>query len=171
MNIQSSALFVSERNTHKCEMDAALTWLALVLTNFAKAEQAIGKFSVALGLPIENGSLGQLNEVRCRLSNANDKKCKLLEKRIARWLENRPFRHLLAHATIQVLYDADANPVVLARHLPRDSSDVTPDRLWTEGERENLLRQATSGGRSICDHIDNILGDSKLLQLLNKPTS
>jgi len=134
-------------------------WLGLVLDHFARGEQALGRLSLALDLPIANGSLGSLNELRNRLRMAESRKAKALEQRIARWRKNRPFRHLLAHATITVLFDSMSQPFVVTRHLPRDAEDVTPDRVWSLEERKELLRQASNDSRSICDHVRNLLAD------------
>lgn len=68
-------------------------------------------------------------------------------------------RHLLAHATLHCLIDGTGREIVVTRHLPRDKDDVTPDRMWTPEEREELLRQATSDSRSISDQVRNILAD------------
>ena len=139
-----------------------------VLEHFARAEQAIGRLAVAVGLPITNGSLSSLNELRNRLTSQNSRKFRALDNRIARWSQNRPFRHLLAHATITSLFDANGTPVIVTRHLPRDSLDVTPDRLWTLQDQSELLRQASNDSRSICDQVKNILADPKQLALLAK---
>lgn len=138
----------------------AYSWLGLVLTNFAVAEQALGKLSLALGMSIGNGSLGSLKVVRQKLRATDTRKCNALERRIERWCRNRPIRHLLAHATITVLTDGDGQQAVVTRHLPRDENDVTPDRLWTEAERAEILRQAAADGRSIRDHVDGLLADA-----------
>ena len=134
-------------------------WMGLVLDHFARAEQAIGRLSVALELPISNGSLSSLNELRKRLCSVGDRKTKALESRIARWSSNRPFRHLLAHATVTTLFDATGRPVIVTRHLPRDANDVTPDRLWLPEDQKELLRQAANDSRSICDQVRNLLAD------------
>ena len=143
-------------------------WLGLVLDHFARGEQAIGQLSLALGLPISNGSLSSLNEILNRLQASGDRKAKALEKRITRWSANRPKRHLLAHATIFVLKDSEGQQVLVTRHLPRDANDVTPDRMWTVDERAELFRQASNDSRSICDHVRNILADPVLLNQLRK---
>ena len=143
-------------------------WMGLVLDNFAKGEQAVGRLSSALGLPIANGSLGSLKELRNRLSSSDNPAARALEKRIARWIKNRPYRHLLAHATITTLYDAGGHPVLVTRHLPLDETDVTPDRIWSLEEQNELLRQASNDGRSICDHVRNLLSDPVALRALSK---
>ncbi|MBX7494666.1 hypothetical protein K3172_02210 [Qipengyuania sp. 6B39] len=143
-------------------------WMGMVLEHFARAEQAIGKLSVAIGLPINNGSLGSLNELRKRLAVQEGKKFKALDNRIARWSQNRPFRHLLAHATITRLFDANGRPVIITRHLPRDANDVTPDRLWTFEDQKDLLRQASNDSRSICDQVANLLADPAQVAALRK---
>jgi hypothetical protein len=141
-------------------------WIGRVLTNFASAEQAIGNLCVKIDLPISNGALSKLTELRKRLRLSEDRKCAALEKRIERWSNNRPYRHLLAHSTVRCLYDASGGEVVVTRHLPRDADDVTPDRTWTIGERGELLRQATNDSRSIRDHVKGLLADpSKLTKL------
>jgi hypothetical protein len=76
---------------------------------------------------------------------------------------------LLAHATLCCLVDAAGREIVVTRHLPRDKDDVTPDRMWTPDEREELLRGATGDSRSIADHVSNILGDPIALRLLGAP--
>jgi hypothetical protein len=144
----------------------AYSWLGQVLTNFAVAEQALGELSLALGLSIANGGLGSLEAIRRKLRSTDNRKAKALDKRIERWCGNRPVRHLLAHATITLLTDVDGNPVVVTRHLPRDKEDVTPDRLWTEAERIEILRQASADGRSIKDHVHGLLADKTIVQKL-----
>ncbi|MBX7491727.1 hypothetical protein K3163_00730 [Qipengyuania sp. 1NDW9] len=144
------------------------TWIGLVLDHFAQAEQALGKFSVELGLPIANGSLSSLNEVRNRLQKVENKKCRALDKRIDRWVANRPFRHLLAHATVTTLFDAAGQVVVVTRHLPRDADDVTPDRVWNIEDQQDLLRKARSDSRSICDHVNNLSADLVCLKALRE---
>lgn len=143
------------------DLAQAHQWLAQVLTNFAKAEQAIGQLCLRLDLPIKNGPLGSVNELRARLAGSEDRRCRNLEKRIARWQALRSVRHVLAHATLQVLYDEQRNPVVVTRHLPLDKDDVTPDRVWTREEQAEVLRLASNDGRSIHDQIRNLLADSK----------
>ena len=144
------------------------TWMGLVLDHFARGEQALGQLSLSLGLCVSNGSLGSLNELRNRLRNSDNRKAKLLDKRIERWSQNRPFRHLLAHATITTLFDAGGGAFVITRHLPRDQNDVTPDRMWSEDDRKKLLRQASSDSRSIADHVRNLLADPLAMQTLGK---
>ena len=143
-------------------------WMGLVLDHFARAEQALGRLSVALGLPIANGSLSSLNEVRNRLQKVGSAKCKALDKRIERWSRNRHFRHLLAHATVTTLFDATGRMVIVTRHLPRDDKDVTPDRLWTQEEQKELLRQASNDSRSICDQVRNLTSDLAHLKTLRE---
>lgn len=143
-------------------------WMGMVLDHFAQAEQALGRLSLALDLPISNGSLTSLEDLRRRLAAADERKSTLLEKRIVRWRDNRPYRHLLAHATLTTLYDADRQPVLVTRHLPRDKSDVTPDRIWPLAERRELLRQAMSDSRSICDLVRNLLADPAALTKLKQ---
>lgn len=144
------------------------TWMGLVLDHFARAEQALGKLSVSLGLPISNGSLSSLNEVRNRLQKVGSRKCKALDKRIERWSTNRNLRHLLAHATVMPLFDSMGRMVVVTRHLPRDENDVTPDKLWTQEEQKDLLRQASNDSRSICDHVRNLTSDLACLKRLRE---
>ncbi|ANY19052.1 hypothetical protein A6F68_00517 [Tsuneonella dongtanensis] len=134
-------------------------WLARVLTNFAVAEQALGKLCAGLDLPIASGPLSSLNEARRKLVAAGEKRFTLLDNRITRWSSYRAMRHLLAHATLVELIDGAGRPMLITRTLPRDRDDVTPDRLWTLDEREELLRQATNDGRSIADQVRNILAD------------
>jgi hypothetical protein len=149
--------------------DDPYAWIGRVLTNFAIAEQAIGRLCLELDLPISNGSLTRIGELRDRLRQSPDRKCQALEKRIKRWSANRPFRHLLAHSTVSCLTDASGGNVVVTRHLPRDVSDVTPDRAWTSDERHELLRQATNDGRSINDHVKGLLADPGRLAKLRPP--
>lgn len=146
----------------------ALCWLAAVLVGFAKAEQAIGRLCVQLNLPIKNGPLGSVNDLRCRLSQSEDRRCRNLQNRIARWQSLRPVRHLLAHATLQILYDDKCRPVVVTRQLPLNENDVTPDRVWTEFERHDLLRIANNDGRSIHDQVNNLLADLEVMKKLRK---
>ncbi|WP_448501503.1 hypothetical protein [Sphingomonas sp.] len=153
----------------RLDLAGAHQWLAQVLVNFAKAEQAIGRLCVSLDLPIKNGPLGSVNELRERLKASDDRRCHMLEKRIARWQMLRPVRHVLAHATLQILFDEKRNPILVTRHLPLDRNDVTPDRVWTEAERAELLRLATNDGRSIHDQIRNLQTDAKLLAALRLP--
>ena len=143
-------------------------WLGLVLEHFARAEQAIGKLSVAIELPINNGSLSSLNEIRNRLQTVGGRRCKMLNQRIGRWSANRPFRHLLAHATLTTLFDANGAKVLITSHLPRDASDVTPDRLWTSADQKELLRQASNDSRSICAQIRNLTNDPLCLKALRE---
>ena len=150
----------------KRDLADAYQWLALVLTNFAKAEQAIGQLCLRLDLPIKNGPLGSVNELRARLVRSEDRRCLNLEKRIARWQALRSVRHVLAHATLRVLYDEQHNPVVVTRHLPLDKDDVTPDRVWTTEEQSEILRLATNDARSIHDQIRNLLVDAAVLARL-----
>lgn len=152
----------------KDDLAAAHLWLAQVLTSFARAEQSIGRLCLQVQLPIKNGPLGSVNELRSRLARADNRRCKNLEKRIERWQSLRPVRHVLAHATVQVLFDESRNPVIVTRHLPRDEDDVTPDRLWLADERKEMLRVATSDGRSIHDQIRNLLEDKTIIELLRK---
>jgi hypothetical protein len=148
--------------------DEPYAWIGRVLTNFAIAEQAIGRLCLELDFPISNGSLTKLAELRDRLRQSPDRKCQALEKRIERWTGNRPFRHLLAHSTVSCLTDAAGGNVVVTRHLPRDVHDVTPDRNWTRDERQELLRQAANDGRSIHDHVKGLLADSARLAKLRQ---
>lgn len=158
----------SEIQAAKPPKSDAHGWMGLVLDHFARAEQAIGQLSLAMDLPITNGSLGSLAEIRKRLIISEDRKAKALDQRIARWSKNRPFRHLLAHATIIPLFDAGGRSVIVTRHLPRDASDVTPDRLWTFEEQKELLRQVSNDSRSICDHVRGTLSAPALLARLRK---
>jgi hypothetical protein len=135
------------------------TWIGRVLTNFAVAEQAIGELCLKLGLSISNGSLTSIGVLRERLRQAGDRKCGALEKRISRWTANRPFRHLLAHATVTCLTAANGDPILVTRHLPLAADDVTPDRMWTAQEMQELLRQAANDARSIRDHVNGLLAD------------
>jgi hypothetical protein len=146
--------------------DEPLLWCARVLTSFAEAEQALGRLCLALGLSIESGSLSNLAQLRDRLERAEGRRYKLLIRRLDRWSANRPYRNLLAHATLHTLADKQGRQIVVTRHLPRDTNDVTPDRMWTEAERTELLREATSDGRSIADLVRNILDDAQLLKVL-----
>jgi hypothetical protein len=70
---------------------------------------------------------------------------------------------------VQVLYDDSRTPVFVTRHLPLDKDDVTPDRVWTNVERLELLRVATNDGRSIQDQVKNLILDAKLIAQLRKP--
>ncbi len=141
-------------------------WLGRVLVGFAHAEQAIGRLSLALGLPIETGSLSSLTELRRRLQAADDKGCRELDKKIASWNSDRPKRHLLAHATLRILRDDRGREIVVTRHLPRSKNDVTPDLMWSLEERQEILRYATNDGRSIADQVKNLLGDQSRLAKL-----
>lgn len=154
--------------TIKTPTDEAYIWLAQTLAHFAEAEQALGRLAVALGFSIENGSLGSLAGLRERLRKHQSKTCKQLEKRIVRWLANRPHRHLLAHATITLLTGEDGTLFVNTRHLPRDESDVTPDRVWSPAEREDLRKNAAKDGRSICDLVRNIVSNGTLMNELKR---
>lgn len=141
-------------------------WLARVLTGFALAEQALGQLSLDLKLSTKSGPLGSLEELRRKLSTSNDKRLVTLEKRVARWNSNRALRHLLAHCTMLCFKDTSGREMVITRTLPRDQNDVTPDRLWTPEEREELLRKATNDSRSIADQIANLRTDpAKMNQL------
>lgn len=112
--------------------------------------------------------MGSVNELRARLAKSESRGCRNLEKRIDRWQSLRPVRHVLAHATLQVLYDENRTPVFVTRHLPLDTDDVTPDRVWTNAECKELLRMATNDGRSIHDQVRNLLADTKLIEQLKK---
>jgi hypothetical protein len=151
------------------DLAVAHQWLAQVLTNFAKAEQAIGRLCIGVSLPIKNGPLGSVNELRNRLRRAEDRRCKNLEKRIERWQSLRPVRHVLAHATVRVLFDESRNAVIVTRHLPRDEDDVTPDRIWSAEESLEVLRIASNDGRSIHDQVQNLLNDKMVIAQLRKP--
>lgn len=153
----------------KGDLADAYQWLAQVLTSFARAEQAIGQLCLKLDLSIKNGPLGSVNELRARLVRSEDRRCRNLEKRIDRWQSLRPVRHVLAHGTVQVLYDDSRTPVFVTRHLPLDKDDVTPDRVWSNAERLELLRVATNDGRSIHDQVKNLILDAKLIAQLRKP--
>lgn len=153
----------------KGDLADAYQWLAQVLTSFARAEQAIGQLCLRLDLSIKNGPLGSVNELRARLTRSAEGRCRNLEKRIGRWQSLRPVRHVLAHGTLLVLYDESRAPVFVTRHLPIDKDDVTPDRVWAEIERVELLRMATNDGRSIHDQVRNVLADTKLIEQLKKP--
>jgi hypothetical protein len=153
----------------KGDLVDAYQWLAQVLTSFARAEQAIGQLCLTLDLSIKNGPLGSVNELRARLVRSKDRRCRNLEKRISRWQSLRPVRHVLAHGTVQVLYDESHIPVFVTRHLPLDKEDVTPDRVWTGAERMELLRVATNDGRSIHDQVKNLILDAKLIETLRTP--
>ncbi len=138
-------------------------WLGRVLTNFAKAEQAIGNLCVELNLPVERGPLSNLQDLRIKLTKIDDKRCKTLISRIDRWASLRPFRHLLAHATIHQLSDTSGAPIIVTRHLPRDRDDVTPDRMWTAAEREDLLAKTRKDSSSISDQIRNLMADKAVI--------
>ena len=58
--------------------------------------------------------------------------------------------------------------MLITRHLPRDASDVTPDKVWTDAERAELLRQSANDSRSICDQIRNLLADPGALLRLRQ---
>jgi hypothetical protein len=156
-------IFQEDRKSIEAE---PLEWLGRVLTNFARAEQAIGKLCIEVGLSTEKGSLCSLNELRKRLSTSDCKRSKTLDKRIERWQSIRGIRHLLAHATLHVLFDENKNVVVVSRHLPKDANDVTPDKMWTQQERVELLRVVTNDGRSIADQVKNLLEDAPRLKRL-----
>ncbi|KPF63888.1 hypothetical protein [Porphyrobacter sp. AAP60] len=164
----SESLPIHQASAHD-DLAVAHQWLAQVLTNFAKAEQAIGRLCIGVSLPIKNGPLGSVNELRNRLSKAEDRRCKNLEKRIERWQSLRPVRHVLAHATVRVLFDENRNAVIVTRHLPRDEDDVTPDRIWSAEESLEVLRIASNDGRSIHDQVQNLLNDKKVIAQLRKP--
>ncbi|MFU7527060.1 hypothetical protein [Qipengyuania sp. ASV99] len=153
----------------KEDLADAHQWLARVLTSSAQAEQAIGHLCLRLDLPIKNGPLSSIDQLRARLEKSDARRIKNLIKRIDRWRSLRPLRHVLAHCTLQVLYDEDRNPFIVTRHLPLDREDVTPDRLWIDAERMELLRVTANDGRSISDQVRNILSDAKLLADLQKP--
>lgn len=155
-----------QAETIRTPKDEAYIWLAQTLTHFAEAEQALGKLALSLGFSIENGSLGSLEGLRERLRKSDSKACKQLDKRIARWLANRPYRHLLAHSTITLFLNEGGSSIVATRHLPRDEEDVTPDKVWSPVEREDLRKNVAMDGRSICDLTRNILSDPKLLDAL-----
>ncbi len=144
-------------------------WLVRVLNHFATAERALGQLCVALDLPVEKGPLSSLQSLCSRLTRSGDKRCQTLRKRIERWRSLRPLRHLLAHASIMVMYDTAGNRFILTRHLPLDRYEVTPDKLWTEEECRELLRVAANDGRSIADQVRNLIQNVALLAELNKP--
>lgn len=122
-----------------------------------------------MNLPIKNGLLSNLDEAIDRLNSSEERRCQNLAKRIVRWRSLRPVRHLLAHATVRVVYDEDHDPLVVTRHLPLQQNDVTPDRVWAEAERSELLRVVSSDGRSIADQVQNILKERALINRLQKP--
>ena len=144
----------------------AFSWLGRVLSSFAIAEQAIGELSVALDLPITKGSLSNLATLRAKLAASGDRKCVHLEARIERWNSDRPIRHLLAHATITILYDVNGEEVIVTRHLPRDDTDPSPDRTWSIAERTEMLRRLAADGRSISDRVRDIKSDAVLMKHL-----
>ena len=144
-------------------------WLGRVLTQFAVAERAIGQLCIALDLPIDKGPLSSLQTLCNRLCRSSDKRCQTLLKRIERWRSFRPLRHLLAHASIMVVHDNAGNGFLLTRHLPLDRYDVTPDRLWTLDECQQLLKVASSDGRSITDQIRNLMQTPALMTALKQP--
>lgn len=152
----------------KGDLADAYLWLAQVLTSFASAEQAIGQLCLRLDLPIKNGPLGSVNELRARLAKSEDRRCRTLEKRIDRWQSLRPVRHILAHGTIKVLYTESRQPVFVTRNLPLDKEDVTPDRVWTDAERRKLQQATASDARSISDQVNNLIADAKLIEVLSK---
>jgi hypothetical protein len=152
----------------KDDLATAHQWLAQVLTSFAKAEQAIGRLCLGVGLPIKNGPFGSVNDLRKRLVRMEDRRCQNLEKRIERWQSLRPVRNVLAHATVRILFDENHNAVIVTRHLPRDEDDVTPDRVWTAEESLEVLRVASNDGRSIQDQVRNLLEDKKIIEQLRK---
>jgi hypothetical protein len=100
---------------------------------------------------------------------SGDRRCQNLEKRIKRWQSLRPVRHVLAHATVRILFDENRNAVIVTRHLPRDEDDITPDRVWSAEESLEVLRIASNDGRSIHDQVQNLLGDTKVIEQLRKP--
>jgi hypothetical protein len=153
----------------KGDLAVAHQWLGHVLASFAKAEQAIGRLCVSVGLPITNGPLSSVNDLRKRLVRTGDRRCQNLERRIERWQSLRPVRHVLAHATVKVLFDENRNAVIVTRHLPRDEDDVTPDRVWSAQESQEVLRMASSDGRSIHDQVRNLLEDKRIIEQLRKP--
>ena len=160
--MNAPALIPAARDATRCPYE----WLARVLTNFALAEQSLGRLCRSLDLEITNGSLSKLSELRRKLAAAGDRRCTALDNRVSRWAGNRPIRHLLAHATLHCSRDPAGREIVVTRHLPRDRSDVTPDRMWLPDEREEILRQAANDGRSITDLVRNILSDTRVLDLL-----
>ena len=164
MSFEGPPLVVPQRD----DAAEALEWLARVLTNFAKAEQAIGELCFAMNLPIKNGLLEKLNEAINRLDKTGERRCQNLAKRIVAWRSRRPERHLLAHATVVVVYDENYEPLVVTRHLPLEKDDVTPDRIWSEAERSELLRLVINDGRSIADQVQNILKESALVARLRE---
>lgn len=153
----------------KDELAAAHLWLAQVLVSFAQAEQEIGHLCMRIGLPINAGPLGSIKPLLYRLSRSQDRRCANLVKRIERWQSLRPVRHVLAHATVRVLYDENRKPVIVTRHLPRDADDVTPDRVWQNQECTDILRIAASDGRSISDQVRNLMGDKAIIAQLCQP--
>ena len=152
----------------KRDLADAFQWLAQVLTSFAKAEQAIGQLCSKLDLKIKNSHLDSVNELRARLARSENRRCRNLERRIDRWQSLRPVRHLLAHGTLQVLYDEGCNPVFVTRHLPLDRELVTPDRVWSGAECKELLRVVSNDGRSIHDQVKNLIDDAELIAKLRK---
>lgn len=166
MTIQQPIVATTSIGSSALQRTDPLIWLALVVTSFAEAEQALGRLSIALGYKIENGSLGNLESVRKSLTRSEDKRCRNLDRRIERWLGNRPIRNLLAHATVKQLFNAKGESFIVTRHLPRDFADVTPDRVWSEGECEALLRDVRKDGQSIGHNVDNLLADKTRLAAL-----
>lgn len=68
-----------------------------------------------------------------------------------------------------VVHDNMGNSFLLTRHLPLDRYDVTPDRLWTRDECQQLLKVASSDGRSITDQIRNLMQTPALMTALKQP--
>ena len=157
---------LSEIKATTSPLSQAHEWVGVVLHHFAEAEQALGRLAIALELPTENGSLSSLNEVRNRLRKVGSRKCKALDKKIEEWSSKRPVRHLLAHSTVNVLFDEAGQTVFVTRHLPRDKDDVSPDRCWPEPERVELLKHSRADGRSISDHVRDLCGDPASIKSL-----
>lgn len=164
MSCEGPPLVVPQRD----EFSEALQWLAKVLTRFAAAEQAIGELSLAMDLPIKNGLLSSLDEVLCRLDAAQDRRCKSLTERINRWRSLRPVRHLLAHATIRIVFDENYEPLIVTRHLPLNQKDVTPERVWTRAEQKELLRIVSNDGRSIVHQVQFLIQHKSTLHSIRK---
>ncbi|MHA6332345.1 hypothetical protein ACXYL9_01575 [Qipengyuania sp. CAU 1752] len=141
-------------------------WIGRVLEHFARAEQAICELSIELDLPVEKGPLISHKELLNRLSQAEDRRAKDLAKRLKRWLKKRPYRHLLAHATILTLFDGDGRPVTVTKQSPRTADDVAREKIWTLEEQNKLLNEANNDGRSIRDQVTNLCEDKKVMAQL-----
>ena len=147
------------------ELTAAQAWLGAVVSEFSRAEQALGRLAQAVDLKTDRGNLSNLRHLRDKLSRCPGP-CASLDKRISEWANYRELRHLLAHATLRVVTDHKGRVLTLTRICPLSAEDQTPDRAWSTEERDSIRHIARRLGQSIEDKVDHILSDADRMKEL-----